>query len=67
MIIQYRYTNFLSKSTYSACRTRLVFIIIAWKHCLSMAHSLVAVKAVEKKTKQDSLTDKLITMDTETV
>ena len=40
---------FRNKSTYSACLTRLVFIMMAWKHGLSMAHSLVFVKAVVEK------------------
>lgn len=36
----------LRKSVYSAWRMRPVLIIIVWKHCLSIAHSLQSVAAL---------------------
>lgn len=42
-------SHLFRRLTCSAWRTRLVFIIMAWKHCLSMAQSFATVKAVNKQ------------------
>jgi len=39
----------LRKSVYSVCLMRPVLIIIVWKHCRSIAHSLQSVAAKERK------------------
>jgi len=45
-----QWTHLLRKSVYSACRIRPERIMIVWKHCRSMAHSLQSVAAVTHRT-----------------